>query len=94
VRGRKVLTIEGLASSDRKLHAVQRAVVDEQGFQCAFCISGFIMSAVGFLKHHQNPTRAEFAQALSGNLCRCCDYNKILNSMMRGAEYARKDAHG
>jgi aerobic-type carbon monoxide dehydrogenase small subunit (CoxS/CutS family) len=94
VRGRKVLTIEGLASSDGKLHAVQRAVVDEQGFQCAFCMSGFIMSAVGFLKYHQNPTRTEFAQALSGNLCRCGDYNKILNSMMRAAEYARKDAHG
>ena len=93
VRGRKVLTVEGLASSDGKLHAVQRAVVDEQGFQCAFCMSGFIMSAVGFLKHHQNPTRGEFAHALSGNLCRCCDYNKILNSMMRAAEYTRKDAH-
>jgi aerobic-type carbon monoxide dehydrogenase small subunit (CoxS/CutS family) len=93
VRGRKVLTIEGLASSAGKLHPVQQAVVDEQGFQCAFCMSGFIMSAVGFLKHHQNPTRAEFAQALSGNLCRCCDYNKILNSMMRAAEYTRKEAH-
>src|SRR5260370_27639404 len=73
VRGRKVLTIEGLASSAGKLHAVQQAVVDEQGFQCAFCMSGFIMSAVGFLKHHQNPTRGEFAHALSANLCRCCD---------------------
>ena len=93
VRGRKVLTIEGLASSAGKLHPVQQAVVDEQGFQCAFCMSGFIMSAVGFLKYHQSPTRAEFAQALSGNLCRCCDYNKILNSMMRAAEYTRKDAH-
>jgi len=93
VRGRKVLTIEGLASSAGKLHPVQQAVVDEQGLQCAFCMSGFIMSAVGFLKYHQSPTRAEFAQALSGNLCRCCDYNKILNSMMRAAEYTRKDAH-
>src|SRR5271163_1704386 len=92
VRGRKVLTIEGLASSGGKLHPVQQAVVDEQGFQCAFCMSGFIMSAVGFLKHNQSPTRAELAQALSGNLCRCCDYNKILNSMMRAAEYTRKDA--
>ena len=93
VRGRKVLTIEGLASSDGKLHPVQQAVVDEQGFQCAFCMPGFIMSAVGFLKDHQNPTRAAFAHALSGNLCRCCDYNKILNSMMRAAEYTRKNAH-
>jgi aerobic-type carbon monoxide dehydrogenase small subunit (CoxS/CutS family) len=89
VRSGRVLTIEGLAGADGTLHPVQRAVVDEQGFQCAFCMSGFIMSAVGFLKHRQNPTREEFARALSGNLCRCCDYNKILNSMMRAAEYAR-----
>lgn len=93
VRGRKVHTIEGLAGSDGKLHPVQRAVVDEQGFQCAFCMSGFIMSAVGFLKCNQNPTRAELAQALSGNLCRCCDYNKILTSMVRAAEYTKKDAN-
>ncbi len=91
VRGRKVLTIEGLARSDGKLHPVQQAVVDEQGFQCAFCMSGFIMSTVGFLKANPNPTRAELAQGVSGNLCRCGDYNKILNSMMRAAEYARKD---
>jgi aerobic-type carbon monoxide dehydrogenase small subunit (CoxS/CutS family) len=93
VRTGRVVTIEGLATADGKLHPVQRAVVDEQGFQCAFCMSGFIMSAVGFLKHHQNPTRAELARGLSGNLCRCCDYNKILNSMMRAAEYTRNDSH-
>ena len=89
VRGGRVLTIEGLASADGTLHPVQRAVVDEQGFQCAFCMSGFIMSAVGFLKRREDPTREEFAQALSGNLCRCCDYNKILDSMMCAAKYAR-----
>jgi len=93
VRGGRVLTIEGLASADGTLHPVQRAVVDEQGFQCAFCMSGFIMSAVGFLKHRPQPTRQEFAHALSGNLCRCCDYNKILNSMMRAAEYTRNGSH-
>jgi aerobic-type carbon monoxide dehydrogenase small subunit (CoxS/CutS family) len=94
VRGGRVVTIEGLASADGRLHPVQRAVVDEQGFQCAFCMSGFIMSAVGFLKHRQNPTREELAHALSGNLCRCCDYNKILNSMMRAAGYARNSSNG
>ena len=93
VRSGRVLTIEGLASADGTLHPVQRAVVDEQGFQCAFCMSGFIMSAVGFLKHRPNPTRAELARGLSGNLCRCCDYNKILNSMMRAAEYTRNGSH-
>ncbi len=90
VRGRNVVTIEGLAAGDGKLHPVQQAVMDEQGFQCAFCMSGFIMSAVGFLKTHPNPTRAELAHGISGNLCRCQDYNKILDAMMHGAELMRR----
>ncbi|MGA2907384.1 MAG: (2Fe-2S)-binding protein [Terracidiphilus sp.] len=89
VRGKSVTTIEGLAAADGTLHPVQQAVVDEQGFQCAFCMSGFIMSAVGFLKTHPAPTRTELAHGISGNLCRCQDYSKILDSMMRGAEYMR-----
>src|SRR5262245_9560435 len=93
VRAGKVQTIEGLAAADGTLHPVQRAVLDEQGFQCAFCMSGFIMSTVGFLKRRPDPTRAELARGLSGNLCRCCDYNKILNSMMRAAEYTRNGSH-
>jgi aerobic-type carbon monoxide dehydrogenase small subunit (CoxS/CutS family) len=89
VRNRKVLTIEGLASADGKLHPVQQGVVDEQGFQCAFCMPGFIMASVGFLKTNPNPNRAELAQGVSGNLCRCQDYDKILNALMRGAENMR-----
>src|SRR5208283_5397580 len=68
VRARRVLTIEGLASADGKLHPIQQGVVDEQGFQCAFCMPGFIMATVGFLKVSPNPTRAEMAQGVSGNL--------------------------
>jgi aerobic-type carbon monoxide dehydrogenase small subunit (CoxS/CutS family) len=93
VRNRQVVTIEGLASPDGKLHPVQQGVVDEQGFQCAFCMPGFIMSAVGFLKMNPNPTRAELAQGVSGNLCRCQDYDKILTSLMRGAENLRNAGH-
>ncbi len=93
VRDRKVVTIEGLASSDGTLHPLQQGVIDEQGFQCAFCMSGFIMSAVGFLKTNANPTRSEMAHGLSGNLCRCQDYDKILTAMMRGAENMRKAQH-
>jgi aerobic-type carbon monoxide dehydrogenase small subunit (CoxS/CutS family) len=89
VRDRKVLTIEGLASPEGKLHPVQQGVIDEQGFQCAFCMPGFIMASVGFLKTNPNPTRSELAQGLSGNLCRCQDYDKILTAMMRGAENLR-----
>jgi aerobic-type carbon monoxide dehydrogenase small subunit (CoxS/CutS family) len=90
VRNKKILTIEGLAAADGTLHPVQQGIIDEQGFQCAFCMSGFIMSAVGFLKANPNPTRLELAQGLSGNLCRCQDYDKILTSMMRGAENMRR----
>jgi aerobic-type carbon monoxide dehydrogenase small subunit (CoxS/CutS family) len=90
VRDRKVLTIEGLASPEGTLHPVQQGVIDEQGFQCAFCMPGFIMAAVAFLKTNPNPTRSQMAQGLSGNLCRCQDYDKILTAMMRGAENMRR----
>jgi aerobic-type carbon monoxide dehydrogenase small subunit (CoxS/CutS family) len=90
VRDRKVLTIEGLASPDGTLHPVQQGVIDEQGFQCAFCMPGFIMASVAFLKTNPNPTRTELAHGLSGNLCRCQDYDKILTAMMRGAENMRR----
>jgi aerobic-type carbon monoxide dehydrogenase small subunit (CoxS/CutS family) len=90
VRDQKVLTIEGLASDDGTLHPVQQGIIDEQGFQCAFCMSGFVMATVGFLKTNPNPTRLELAHGISGNLCRCQDYDKILTAMMRGAENMRK----
>ena len=90
VRGNKIVTIEGLASADGTLHPVQQGVIDEQGFQCAFCMSGFIMATVGFLKTNPNPTRAELAHGISGNLCRCQDYDKTLTAMMCGAENMRK----
>ncbi len=89
VRGAKVLTIEGLASPDGALHPVQQGIIEEQGFQCAFCMSGFIMATVGFLKTNPAPTRSELAHGISGNLCRCQDYDKILTAMMRGAEIMR-----
>jgi aerobic-type carbon monoxide dehydrogenase small subunit (CoxS/CutS family) len=90
VRGKNIVTIEGLASPNGKLHPVQQGVIDEQGFQCAFCMPGFVMATVGFLKTNPNPTRAELAHGISGNLCRCQDYEKILTAMMRGAENLRK----
>jgi aerobic-type carbon monoxide dehydrogenase small subunit (CoxS/CutS family) len=89
-RGKKIQTIEGLAAADGTLHPVQQGVIDEQGFQCAFCMSGFVMATVGYLKVNPNPTRAELAHGISGNLCRCQDYDKILTAMMKGAELNRK----
>ena len=89
VRGRQVRTIEGLARPDGTLHPVQQAVLQEAGFQCAFCSSGFMMSMVGMLSKNPNPTREQARVALAGNLCRCGDYDKILKSAMRAAELSR-----
>jgi len=89
VRGREVTTIEGLEAEDGTLHPMQQAILEEQGFQCAFCMSGFIMNTVALLNANQSPTRKEAAYWLSGNLCRCADYDKILTSVMRAAEITR-----
>jgi aerobic-type carbon monoxide dehydrogenase small subunit (CoxS/CutS family) len=90
VRNRKVLTVEGLEHADGTLHPLQQAIIDEQGFQCGFCMSGFIMSTLGFLRTNPSPTREQLAHGVSGNLCRCHDYDKILTTMMRGAENMRR----
>ena len=90
VRGGKVRTIEGLAAPDGTLHPVQQAVAEGQAFQCAFCMSGFIMATAGYLEANPNPTRAQLAHGISGNLCRCADYNKILNAMMHASELMRR----
>jgi aerobic-type carbon monoxide dehydrogenase small subunit (CoxS/CutS family) len=94
VRTKRIQTIEGLAAADGTLHPVQQGVVEEQGFQCAFCMPGFIMATVGYLKKHPNPTREELAHGVSGNLCRCQDYDKILTALHRGAELSRGVTRG
>jgi aerobic-type carbon monoxide dehydrogenase small subunit (CoxS/CutS family) len=92
VRGRQVTTIEGLAAPNGTLSVVQQAVLEEAGFQCAFCSSGFIMAMTGMLNRNPNPTREEARRHLSGNLCRCGDYDKILASAMRAIELSRATA--
>ena len=88
--GAEITTIEGLENPDTgELSIVQQAVMDEGGFQCAFCAPGFIMSMTALVADNPNATREEAAQALSGNLCRCGDYHKILNCAMRAGELAR-----
>jgi aerobic-type carbon monoxide dehydrogenase small subunit (CoxS/CutS family) len=89
VRKKNIVTIEGLEAPDGTLHPVQQGVVEEQGFQCAFCMPGFVMATVGYLKTNPNPTREQLAHGVSGNLCRCQDYQKILTALMRGAELMR-----
>ncbi len=77
VAGRSVTTIEGLAPGDA-LHPLQRAFVEHGGFQCGYCTSGMIMSAVGLLRKTPHPSRAAILEGMEGNLCRCGAYRRIL----------------
>jgi len=90
VRGRAVTTVEGLQDPDSgALSPVQQAVLEGGGFQCAFCAPGFLMTMTALVASTPSFTREEAARALSGNLCRCADYNKILDCAMRAGELAR-----
>ena len=79
--GAEVLTIEGLATDDA-LHPIQQAFIQHTGFQCGFCTSGQIMTTKAFLDRVARPTEDEARRALSGNLCRCAAYKRILESVM------------
>lgn len=83
--GRKVTTIEGLAE-DGKLHPVQQSFIDHGAVQCGFCTPAMILTAKAFLDTHPNPTDDKIKQALSGTLCRCGSYQKILNSVQAAAK--------
>ena len=85
VRGRSVLTVEGLAS-DGRLDPVQQAFLDEDGSQCGYCTPGFLMSARALRDSNPQPTDAEIREALSGNLCRCNAYGRILQSVRTAAK--------
>ena len=80
VQGRKVTTIEGLAT-DGKLHPIQQAFVDHGGLQCGYCTPGMIMNAYGLLLADPHPSREKVVDAMEGNLCRCSAYKRILEAI-------------
>ncbi len=83
--GSEVLTIEGLAENG-KLHPLQQAFVDKGAIQCGFCTPGMILSAKALLEEKPNPTELEIRTALSGNLCRCTGYQKIVEAIDESAK--------
>lgn len=82
--GKAILTIEGLASGGA-LHPVQKAFLEEHAFQCGYCTPGMILSTVALLREKPNPTDAEIAELMDGNLCRCCGYPRIFKAIHRAA---------
>ncbi len=94
VEGKEILTIEGLGGRE-DLHPIQQAFIDEHGFQCGFCTPGFILSTKALLDANPRPTSDEIADALSGHICRCGSYPKIIRAVHRASEMlgqGRQDA--
>jgi xanthine dehydrogenase YagT iron-sulfur-binding subunit len=87
--GRSVTTVEGLARQGR-LHPVQQAFIDEDGYQCGYCTPGFVMAAAGLLVQNPSPSLEEIKTGLSGNICRCGNYQKIYKAVSTAAARSRR----
>jgi len=88
--GVDVVTVEGLAENGR-LHPLQRAFIEKGAIQCGFCTPGMIMSAYGLLIENPRPSEEQIRQALTGNLCRCTGYTKIIQAIQVAAEEMRDE---
>jgi aerobic-type carbon monoxide dehydrogenase small subunit (CoxS/CutS family) len=93
VAGKKVTTIEGLATllpddTPDKLHPVQQAFLDEGAYQCGYCIPGMIVNTVAMLSENPKPSESEILTAMHKNICRCCGYPRILAAIKRAASSA------
>lgn len=86
--GKQVTTVEGLADGDQ-LHPLQEAFIEQGGLQCGFCTPGMIMSAKALLDENPDPSEAEIRRGISGNLCRCTGYTKIVESVASAAKSMR-----
>jgi carbon-monoxide dehydrogenase small subunit len=80
MEGRKITTIEGLAQ-EGKLHPIQAAFVEQHAIQCGFCSPGMILTSYALLNNNPTPTEAEIRRAISGNVCRCTGYAKIVKAV-------------
>jgi len=86
LEGRDITTIEGLSPSEESLHPIQAAFVEAGAVQCGFCTPGMVLSTVHLLETNPRPSREEIREALSGNICRCTGYQKIVDAVELAAE--------
>ena len=89
VAGKAVTTIEGLGTQKRP-HPLQQAFLDEQAGQCGYCLSGILISAKALLDRNSTPSRAEIAEALDDNICRCGSHVRIMRAVDRAARVIRE----
>ncbi|MBF0507858.1 MAG: (2Fe-2S)-binding protein [Deltaproteobacteria bacterium] len=89
--GKDIMTIEGLAPSGEEMHPIQEAFVTYGAIQCGFCTPGMIMSAKVLLDKNPNPDEPDIRAGLSGNLCRCTGYNKIVEAIEKAAHQMNQD---
>ncbi len=85
VQNKEITTIEGVGTPEN-LHPIQQAFVEEGAIQCGFCTPGMVMSTKALLDSEKNPDEQQIRKALSGNLCRCTGYVKIVNAVKKAAE--------
>ena len=90
--GRRILTIEGMAGEDGRLHPLQQAFIDAGSVQCGFCIPGMVLAAHAFLSKNPAPTRDQIRRAISPNLCRCTGYQQIVDAVERSAPFYSANA--
>jgi carbon-monoxide dehydrogenase small subunit len=87
--GAQIVTIEGIAAADGKLHPMQEAFREHHGLQCGFCTPGMVMSAIDLVRNHPNPSEETVRAELDGNLCRCTGYHNIVKAVQAGAKAMR-----
>jgi carbon-monoxide dehydrogenase small subunit len=93
LEGAEITTIEGLGKYVDELHPLQKAFIEKGAVQCGFCTPGIIMTAKAFLDLNPQPTEDEVRDAISGNLCRCTGYAKIVKAILASAEEMRRLKH-
>lgn len=88
-QGKEVMTVEGLASSDGRLHPMQQAFIDHDAFQCGYCTPGQIMSAIGCVNEGHANSEDDIREFMSGNICRCAAYPNIVAAIAQARDQAR-----
>jgi len=92
LQGRKVVTIEGVCGEDGRLHPVQKAFIESGALQCGYCTPGMVIAIIDLLNSNPSPSRNEIREAISGNLCRCGAYQKILDAVEEVVKDSKKEA--